>query len=49
MNISNFRVARRDTTPPVLLSAIAADDHHVDVRFSEPLKIDGLDQMIIII
>ncbi len=41
----NFRVARRDTTPPVLLSATAADDHHVDLRFSEPLKIDGLDQM----
>ncbi len=33
----NFRIAVRDTTPPRLEAAIAADRHHVDLRFSERL------------
>lgn len=40
----NFRVTVRDTTPPVLDSAHAPDRHHVELRFSEPLHPDGLQE-----
>ncbi|MBN1543330.1 Ig-like domain-containing protein, partial [candidate division KSB1 bacterium] len=40
----NFFTARRDTTRPTLTSASASNAFYVDLRFSEPLKPEGLDQ-----
>ncbi len=37
-----FRTSVRDTTPPLLSAAMAPDQHHVDLRFSEPLSPDHL-------
>jgi hypothetical protein len=37
-NVS-FRVARRDTTPPILISGQAVDRHHIDLRFSEAMRV----------
>lgn len=34
----NFRISRRDTTPPVLVSGQALDRRHIDLRFSEPMQ-----------
>ena len=38
----NFRIALRDTTPPMLRSASAVDRRHVNLRFSEKLLPDSL-------
>ncbi len=38
-----FRIARRDTTPPVLVDVVAPDQRHVNVRFSEPMDTTALE------
>ena len=40
-----FRIALRDTTPPVLYSANAPDQRHVDLRFSEAMQPKGMEDM----
>ena len=34
----DFRMSRRDTTKPAVLSAQARDRHHIDLRFSESMQ-----------
>jgi len=38
----NFQITLRDTTPPMLRTAAAIDQHHIDLRFSEKLLPDSL-------
>jgi hypothetical protein len=40
----NFRIAVRDTTPPILSAALASDRNHVDIRFSEKVRLDWLSE-----
>lgn len=40
--IINFRIALEDTTPPMLAAATAPDERHVDMRFTEALSPDSL-------
>lgn len=42
MSMLNFRIALRDTTPPMLDAAFAPDNKHVDLRFTEKMLIDSL-------
>lgn len=39
----NFQIALRDTTAPILRTATAMDQHHVELRFSEKMAPDSLD------
>lgn len=41
----NFRMAARDTLGPALISAAAVDQHHVKLKFDEPLREAGADSL----
>ncbi len=42
VNGFDFRIALEDTTAPILRSAGALDQNHVDIRFSENMRTDSL-------
>jgi len=42
IDMLNFCIALEDTTPPMLADAVAVDERHVDLRFSEAMRPDSL-------